>query len=437
MYQRLDPAGIKYSNRKKRLFSFGRFAEWLIFSAVLSALVLIASPYLPTKKFFSSFIVSSGSMEPTIRAGSVAIVMPIDPELIREKDVIAFESPENSRLTILHRVQKITVSRNSRLFMTGGDNNREADRWQVKPAEIKGLMFFAIPFLGHAAATVRNPWGFLLLIGVPALVLGFFQIREIAAGIEEEARKRAYNLSLFIGAALLAGFSLNPFFARTIVAIFSSTATVSGISITSRDFAPPPAPLLLSPEDNIVRETQGLVMDWSDVSDYENMSPPVYYIYQSTHNSGFSPLAYQSGQLSASQIPAPGTPDGVYFWRVKACDQLHNCSPWSEVRKATIDSRPPLLSSSRSEDGLTVIYTLSRLSRFASYNYILSYDTDSLPQAYEGTVILSGQNEDGKSFYLGTYSPPDYTPHTGIHNLKLKIDVYSPAGTHYPLEVDL
>lgn len=437
MYQRLDPIGIKKQFRSKKLLSFGKFAEWLIFSAILSALMIVTSPYLPTKKLFSSFIVTSGSMEPAIKSGSVALVLPIDPVLVREKDIIAFYSPEDKSKTVLHRVERIKVVAESRSFFTRGDNNREADKWEVPASLVRGLGFFSIPYLGFLASAIRTPLGFLLLIGIPGLVLIIWQIREIMSGFDELAKKRAYNLTGIFMAFVMAGFTVSPFIARQITALFTSASIVSGVSISSKDYAPPASPLLIAPPDNIVRETDGLVMDWSDVTDWQDMNNPVYYIYQSALNSGFSPLAYQSGKLSASQIPAPGTPDGNYWWKVKACDILDNCSAWSAVWKATIDSRPPLLSASRSQDGLNVSYTVSRLSRFVSYNYSLTYDTDSLPQGYSGSVALSGQNEDSKSFYLGTCSPPDCTPHTGVHNLLLSLDVASITGKIYHLESSL
>ena len=437
MYQRLDPDRPNAKHWPKMLFKFGKIAEWLIFSIILSALMIVASPYLPTKNLFTSFIVTSGSMSPAIKSGSVALVLPIDPVLVREKDIIAFYSPEDKSKTILHRVERIKVLQGNRLYLTKGDNNREADKWEVPASMVRGLWFFSIPYLGFLASAIRTPAGFLVFIGLPGLLLIIWQIREIMSGFDELARKRAYNLTGIFIASVLAGFTFSPFFVRQITALFSSASIVSGVSISSKDYASPASPDLISPADNIVRETDGLVMDWSDVSDWQNMSPPVYYIYQSALNSAFSPLAYQSGKLSASQIPAPGTPDGNYWWRVKACDNLNNCSASSSVWKGTVDSRPPLLSAGLSDDGLNVSYTASQLSRFVSYTYSLTYDTDSLPQGYAGSVILTGQSEDSKGFYLGTCSGSDCTPHSGIQNIKLSLDVVSMTGKLYHLEISL
>ncbi|MDZ7586282.1 MAG: lamin tail domain-containing protein, partial [Patescibacteria group bacterium] len=99
-------------------------------------------------------------------------------------------------------------------------------------------------------------------------------------------------------------------------------------------------PDLISPTNNSYVNTSGLVMNWTDVTD--DISNPVYYIYQNADNPGFSPLAYESGHLSNSNIPAPGMPDGIYWWRVKACDAIDNCSVWSEIWKVTVDNIAPM-----------------------------------------------------------------------------------------------
>lgn len=110
--------------------------------------------------------------------------------------------------------------------------------------------------------------------------------------------------------------------------------------ITTGDWTPPPAPTLISP-CNITRNTNGMVMDWNDSVD--EMGGPVSYIYQSARDEGFLNIAYTSTSLSTSQIPAPGTPEGEYWWHVKACDTSNNCSDWSSFCRVLVDNTAPTL----------------------------------------------------------------------------------------------
>lgn len=342
----------KENKLKKAVKRLGKVLEWGIFTIVLLAFLAIISPYLPSKDHLVTYIITSGSMEPQVKAGSVVLVKPVPAEKVKAGDIIAFSSPINSQQTIVHRVISVEEKQNAEVFITKGDNNNVADRWEVPSDLLRGVMIFNIPYLGHPASFMRTPKGFIIFIGLPALLLMIMQIRQIKEGIMEEVEKRtkaalakinknqAIMIPLFL-LGFIGGFS--SFFGGYNLALakFFTGLPLSGFAIHIKDFVPPPPPTLLSPANDLYRNTSGMVMDWSDVSDFGNMSPPVYYIYQSARNSGFSPLVYQSGKLSASQIPAPGMADGKYWWRVKACDQLDNCSSWSAVWTVTVDNIKP------------------------------------------------------------------------------------------------
>ena len=104
------------------------------------------------------------------------------------------------------------------------------------------------------------------------------------------------------------------------------------------------APVLVSPSDGTIAGvnspwTGNPLMDWQDVS----WGSSITYIYQSSHSNAVNPdgsfisPAYTSGALALSRIPAPGTPDGVYYWHVKACDAILGCGDWSEMWVLTVD----------------------------------------------------------------------------------------------------
>lgn len=105
----------------------------------------------------------------------------------------------------------------------------------------------------------------------------------------------------------------------------------------------PPTPSLVYPPDGTVATSgsewiNNPYMDWTDVS----WDDPVWYRYESSHSNAtdpdgsFTAPVYISGALSNSMIPAPGTPNGTYYWHVQACDS-HGCSDWSEIWLLTVD----------------------------------------------------------------------------------------------------
>lgn len=113
------------------------------------------------------------------------------------------------------------------------------------------------------------------------------------------------------------------------------------------DTTPPDVPIHISPADNTFTTTANqTLIDWTDVTD---PSTPVTYIYQVSNSSAtngdgsFASPVYTSGPLSDSQIPTPGTPEGIYYWHVKACDAVANCSGWTDAWKITVDDTPPVV----------------------------------------------------------------------------------------------
>ncbi|HEX6977601.1 MAG TPA: lamin tail domain-containing protein [Patescibacteria group bacterium] len=125
------------------------------------------------------------------------------------------------------------------------------------------------------------------------------------------------------------------------------TVGVSGTSEPSQTgcWAPPTVPVLASPANNYVANstsswTANPVMIW-DVSTSSCLGATIQYHYQSSHVSNFASLAYDSTWLNSPQIPAPGTPDGIYYWHVQARDQWGHVSDFSPAWLLTVDNHAP------------------------------------------------------------------------------------------------
>lgn len=137
---------------------------------------------------------------------------------------------------------------------------------------------------------------------------------------------------------------LQPWFAGT-NAFFTTQDQITSNTISTGCWLPPTIPELLSPADGTVA-TLGSpwelnpVMDWMESSS-ECDGATIQYQYESYHDAGLTSLAYRSAWLNNSLIPAPGTPDGDYYWRVRARDQWGHQSDFSAPWLLTVDrSRP-------------------------------------------------------------------------------------------------
>lgn len=202
------------------------------------------------------------------------------------------------------------------------------------------------------------------------------------------------------------------------------------LEASSSDTTAPDTPVHLSPADGVTLPSTSLTeIDWTDATD---PSTPVTYYYQSSHatstnpDGSFSSPTYTSGALTTSLIPTSGTPNGVYYWHVRAQDSAGNSSDWTDPWKITVadpvpdTTRPTLtfdepdadsyhggvfqvsLSGSDSESGLeqmvvnfyddsntllTTCGSVSGLGGIATNTLTCSLNADDYP---EGVYVLKG-----------------------------------------------
>ena len=108
-----------------------------------------------------TFIVTGGSMEPSIQKGSLVLVQPVAPSEIVVGDVITFEHYDQ---TTTHRVITITQGAQRLIFSTKGDANIVADPEDKTFAGQVGIVRGALPIAGYVAASLQAYWRLLLTL---------------------------------------------------------------------------------------------------------------------------------------------------------------------------------------------------------------------------------------------------------------------------------
>jgi signal peptidase len=132
------------------------------------------------------------SMEPSLPPGTIVVVKPIDPEKIKIGDVITYQIKPGEPDVITHRVIGITHSTvNGLSFTLKGDNNSDADP-AVIPAQIQGIVWYSIPWIGTfttAFSAGARDW----ILPVAGFVLIAIAGYLIASGIVDASRKGRTN----------------------------------------------------------------------------------------------------------------------------------------------------------------------------------------------------------------------------------------------------
>jgi len=142
-----------------------------------------------------TFIVTGGSMEPSIHKGSLVFVQPVSPSEVKVGDVITFQQYGQ---TTTHRVIRIGQGSAGLMFKTQGDANIVADpEDKFFPGPV-GIVRLALPIAGTIAGAMQAYWRLALTLIAAitffscagALVFQRRAQREIGAPIQLQHMRR-------------------------------------------------------------------------------------------------------------------------------------------------------------------------------------------------------------------------------------------------------
>lgn len=163
-----------------RLGVVGRVVAWVVMIAAgLVVLGLVAITIGPRLLPYQALIVRSGSMSPTIPTGSVVFYTKIPSAKVKVGDVIAFSKPGDPTEKVTHRVYQIGHSATGEYFTTKGDANGTPDDWRVPAVGTGWIARFHVPAIGYALVDLQSTLARLLLLVIPAILLGAITLYEI------------------------------------------------------------------------------------------------------------------------------------------------------------------------------------------------------------------------------------------------------------------
>ncbi|RUQ96929.1 signal peptidase I [Labedella endophytica] len=121
---------------------------------------------------YSILVFVTGSMAPTMPAGSAAVVERIDASAVMIGDVVTVPRPGET-LPVTHRVvsvSEIDGEPAARSLVLQGDANARADREPYVVEEVDRVMV-AVPGAGRVVAVVQSPGGIGIAAAIVAMVI--------------------------------------------------------------------------------------------------------------------------------------------------------------------------------------------------------------------------------------------------------------------------
>jgi signal peptidase I len=148
---------------------------WVAVAFVGALLLTVAGSLLAGDR---AVVVLSGSMEPVFSPGDLLVERTLEPSEVEIGQIVTFREPGTDR-SITHRVRRIEARGSNLVFTTKGDADNSVQRWSIAADGELGQPIWTIPAIGHLAMLAKTPLGLLLIVILPLLVLGGWEILRI------------------------------------------------------------------------------------------------------------------------------------------------------------------------------------------------------------------------------------------------------------------
>jgi signal peptidase len=172
-----------------------RLGTALATTLCVACLALAALMLLPGLLGYQRYVITSGSMTGSYDRGSIVFDDVVPVADLRVGDVITYTPPEGSGPTgmITHRIASIGSDELGRsVFRTKGDANPTADPWTFtldQPTQAR--VSYHVPYVGYLISAFGFRQVRMLVIGLPALLIGLAAIGHIRREARREEERAA------------------------------------------------------------------------------------------------------------------------------------------------------------------------------------------------------------------------------------------------------
>jgi signal peptidase len=173
--------------RRGPLHYIGRGLSWGLLGLVLA--LAAALVVVPAVAGATPLTVLTSSMEPKLPPGTLIVVKPTPIDQIRIGSVLTYQIEPGTPAVISHRViQRNSDSDGSVTFITKGDNNDQPDPKPVQEGQVRGTLWYSLPWIGYISTAVNgeNKSWLIPVIGVALLGYAVFMV---LSAIVSRARK--------------------------------------------------------------------------------------------------------------------------------------------------------------------------------------------------------------------------------------------------------
>ncbi len=164
---------------------------YLFILAITMVALLLLSTLFPIPGNFKAKVVKSGSMEPAIKTGGIVLIRSSSSYVVG--DIVTFGKDTKTQIPTTHRIISVNGQGPLRTFVTKGDANDAEDPTVTRLSEIHGKVVYSFPYLGYILDYAKKPQGFILLVGIPALIVILEETAKIIGEVKRIRRRKIIN----------------------------------------------------------------------------------------------------------------------------------------------------------------------------------------------------------------------------------------------------
>ena len=164
-----------------------RVLLWLVILGV--AAVIGVAVLVPRAGGGTPYTVLTGSMRPNYPPGSLIVSKPVDPKDIQIGDAITYQLKSGKAAVVTHRVIATRMGRDGKLeFLTKGDANNANDKDPVRAVQVRGRLWYAVPYLGYVNSMLTGNQRQIATWGVGGM-LGLYSVIQLVQGFRHRGSK--------------------------------------------------------------------------------------------------------------------------------------------------------------------------------------------------------------------------------------------------------
>ena len=160
---------------------------WTFILAVVA--VLVVAVLIPRVAGATPYTILTGSMQPNYPPGTLVVDKPVAAEDVQVGDIVTYQLRSGEPTVVTHRVIGIGAAENGDpKFVFQGDANNTPDADTVRPEQIRGRLWYAVPYVGRLNTLISGNQRQLAVYGVAGGLAVYAGV--MFAGVARDRRRR-------------------------------------------------------------------------------------------------------------------------------------------------------------------------------------------------------------------------------------------------------